>query len=239
MSEKLVNEMSEDSLLMGEDSDEDAAAFSAEETLQCMVEEDDYDIDSLVPQGNQASSSLAQNNESVYKVVVKEEPEGENTDYGESQADTFAELSDDDIFTVVIKEEPDDYDMERGGPSAGGQFLHNTMPRRKDICNDLREAIVAAHQSGKGYKAISKQFKVHHSTVRKIIYKWKTFKTVANLPRSGRPSKFTPRSDRAMLREIAKKPRVTSQTLQASVSMLNVKVHNSTIRKRLNKYDLC
>ena len=34
----------------------------------------------------------------------------------------------------------------------------NTMPRRKDISNDLREAIVAAHQSGKGYKVISELF---------------------------------------------------------------------------------
>uniref|UniRef100_A0A3B3SNV6 Sleeping Beauty transposase HTH domain-containing protein n=1 Tax=Paramormyrops kingsleyae TaxID=1676925 RepID=A0A3B3SNV6_9TELE len=60
---------------------------------------------------------------------------------------------------------------------------------------DLREAIVAAHQCVMGCKAISKQFEVYHSTVRKIIHKWKTFKTVANLPRSGHPSKFTPRSD--------------------------------------------
>ncbi|MEE6521276.1 hypothetical protein FKM82_019399 [Ascaphus truei] len=67
------------------------------------------------------------------------------------------------------------------------------MPRRKNISNDLREAIVAAHQSEKGYKAISKQFKVYHSTVRKIIQKWKTFKTIDNLPRSGRPNKFTPK----------------------------------------------
>jgi len=37
---------------------------------------------------------------------------------------------------------------------------------------------------------------------------------------------------------LLKSPRATSQTLQASVSMLNVKVHNSTIRKRLNKYGL-
>jgi len=35
-----------------------------------------------------------------------------------------------------------------------------------------------------------------------------------------------------------KKPRATSQTLQASVSMLKVKVHDSTIRKRLNKCGL-
>ena len=35
-----------------------------------------------------------------------------------------------------------------------------------------------------------------------------------------------------------KNPRATYQTLQASVSMLNVRVHDSTIRKRLNKYGL-
>jgi len=43
------------------------------------------------------------------------------------------------------------------------------MPRRKDISNDLREATVAAHQSGKGYKAISRLSGIHHSTERKII----------------------------------------------------------------------
>jgi len=48
--------------------------------------------------------------------------------------------------------------------------------------NGLREAIVAANQSGKGYKAISKQSGVHHSTERTIIHKWKTFKTAANVP---------------------------------------------------------
>ena len=74
------------------------------------------------------------------------------------------------------------------------QVCVNTMPRRKDISNDPREAIVAAHQSGKGYKAISKLFRVHHSTERKIIHKWKTIRTAVNLPRSGRLSKFTPRS---------------------------------------------
>ena len=38
------------------------------------------------------------------------------------------------------------------------------MPRRKYISNDLREAIVASHQSGKGYKTFSKLFGIYHST---------------------------------------------------------------------------
>jgi len=52
---------------------------------------------------------------------------------------------------------------------------------------------------------------------------------------SGRLSKFTPRSDRAMLREIAKRPRSTHQT-QASVNLLNVEVYAIAIRNGL-KYE--
>lgn len=42
---------------------------------------------------------------------------------------------------------------------------------------------------GEGYKAVSKLFEIHHSTVR-TVYKWKAFKTVDNLPRSWHPSEF-------------------------------------------------
>jgi len=47
--------------------------------------------------------------------------------------------------------------------------------------------------------------------------------------------------DHAMLREIAKHPRTTPKTLQASVNMLNVKVHDSTMSKtqpRLSKKNM-
>jgi len=50
------------------------------------------------------------------------------------------------------------------------------MPRRENISKDLREAIIAVHQSEKGYK--TKPFEVHHSTVRRVIHMWKTFKKV-------------------------------------------------------------
>uniref|UniRef100_A0A3Q4I8K2 Transposase Tc1-like domain-containing protein n=1 Tax=Neolamprologus brichardi TaxID=32507 RepID=A0A3Q4I8K2_NEOBR len=70
-----------------------------------------------------------------------------------------------------------------------------------------------------GYKVISKQLKVHFSTVRKIIHKTKTFKIAASVPMNGhlRPSKITPRSE---------------------YDMLNVKVHGNAIRKRLNMCSL-
>lgn len=40
-----------------------------------------------------------------------------------------------------------------------------TMPKRKDISNDLKEVIIDAHQSAKGYLAISL-----HCTVREAIF---------------------------------------------------------------------
>lgn len=91
---------------------------------------------------------------------------------------------------------------------------------------------------GEGYKAVYKQFEVHHSTERTIIRKRETFKTAANLPRSGSRSKLNPRSDYPMLRETGKKLNSYISTLQASVGVLNVKVHHGSIRRRLNKYGL-
>ncbi|XP_011476103.1 uncharacterized protein LOC105354509 isoform X2 [Oryzias latipes] len=66
------------------------------------------------------------------------------------------------------------------------------MPRRNEIPVGIRLRIVEMHQAGKGYKSISKSLDIHLSTVRQIIHKWKRFKTVATLPRSGRPVKNNP-----------------------------------------------
>ncbi|XP_077110775.1 uncharacterized protein LOC143766747 [Ranitomeya variabilis] len=64
------------------------------------------------------------------------------------------------------------------------------MPRSKDFSEDVRRRVVEAHEAGKGYKTISKMCELHHSTVRKIVYKWKAFNTISTLPRSGRPTKM-------------------------------------------------
>lgn len=103
----------------------------------------------------------------------------------------------------------------------------NAVPGRKDISNNLRETVVAAHQSGEGYKTISSQPELHHCTVRTIIHKWKTFKTALSVAGSEGPGKFTQRSDRAVLRLYG-----------PQVSMLNVKVYKGVIRITLNKNSL-
>lgn len=41
-----------------------------------------------------------------------------------------------------------------------------------------------------------------------------------------------------MFRETANKPRATSDTLEPSASILDVKIHEGTIRNKLNKHGL-
>lgn len=68
--------------------------------------------------------------------------------------------------------------------------------------------------------------------MRKIFHKWKAFKAAAIFPRSGRPKRFTSRSDHLMLKWSELIWMWSELSLQASVSTLNVKVHNSSARKQ-------
>uniref|UniRef100_A0A8C6KDX3 Transposase Tc1-like domain-containing protein n=1 Tax=Nothobranchius furzeri TaxID=105023 RepID=A0A8C6KDX3_NOTFU len=112
------------------------------------------------------------------------------------------------------------------------------MPRSKEIQEQMRTKVIEICQSGKGYKAISKALGLQRTTVRAIIHKWQQHGTVVNLPRSARPTKITPRAQRQLIREVTKDPRTTSKELQASLASIKVKVHDSTIRKRLGKNGL-
>uniref|UniRef100_A0AAY4ARM8 Transposase n=1 Tax=Denticeps clupeoides TaxID=299321 RepID=A0AAY4ARM8_9TELE len=102
----------------------------------------------------------------------------------------------------------------------------------------MRTKVIEIYQSGKGYKAISKALGLQRTTVRAIIHKWQKHGTVVNLPRSGRPTKITPRAQRQLIREATKDPRTTSKELQASLASNKVSVHDSTIRKCLGKNGL-
>ncbi len=112
------------------------------------------------------------------------------------------------------------------------------MLRSKEIQEQMRNRIVDMYQSRKGYKAISKALGLQRTTIRAIIHKWRKFGTVVNLPRSGRPTKITPRAQRRLIQEVIKEPRTTSKELQASLDSIKISVHDSTIRKRLGKNDI-
>ncbi|KAK3574432.1 hypothetical protein QTP86_006602 [Hemibagrus guttatus] len=92
------------------------------------------------------------------------------------------------------------------------------MPRSKEIQKQMREKVIEIYQSGKGYKAISKALGLPRTTVRAIIYKWRKHGIVENLPRSGRPTKITPRAQGQLIQEVTKDPTTTSKELQASLA---------------------
>ncbi|KAK3524912.1 hypothetical protein QTP86_011515 [Hemibagrus guttatus] len=87
----------------------------------------------------------------------------------------------------------------------------------------LEDTNLLIYQSGKGYKAISKALGLPRTTVRAIIYKWRKHGTVENLPRSGRPTKITPRAQRQLIQEVTKDPTTTSKELQASLASVKKK----------------
>ncbi len=53
--------------------------------------------------------------------------------------------------------------------------------------------------------------------------------------RSGWPTKITPRAQWRLIQEVIKEPRTASKEPQASLASIKVSVHDSTIRKRLDK----
>ncbi len=94
----------------------------------------------------------------------------------------------------------------------------------------MTNKIVYMYQSGKGYKAISKALGF---TVRALIHKWRKLVTAVILPRSGWPTKITPKAQWRLIQEVIKESRTSSKELQASFASIKVSVHDSTIRKRL------
>ncbi|KAK3542202.1 hypothetical protein QTP86_018485 [Hemibagrus guttatus] len=79
----------------------------------------------------------------------------------------------------------------------------------------MRKKVIEIYQSGKGCKAISKALGLPRTTVRAIIYKRRKHGTVENLPRSGRPTKITPRAHGKLIQEVTENPTTTSKELQA------------------------
>ena len=47
------------------------------------------------------------------------------------------------------------------------------------------------------------------TVINHIIHKWRKHGTVENLPRSGLPTKITPRTHRQLIKEVTKEPRTT------------------------------
>ena len=110
--------------------------------------------------------------------------------------------------------------------------------RTKEHSKELRKLIVKKHQSGLGYKKISKLLSVPCSTVRNVIKMWQTRKSVASAPRSGCPRKLSQRMTSKLVRDARMKPSVTLTDLKKSAAEAGTEVHESTISRALHRAGL-
>ncbi|KAK3519341.1 hypothetical protein QTP70_024775, partial [Hemibagrus guttatus] len=108
------------------------------------------------------------------------------------------------------------------------------MAKTKELTEDLRLRIVAAHKSGKGYKTISKCFEVPVATVQSIIKKYKTFRTVKNLRGRGRKPKVTPVLARRIVREVKKNPRITTKAILMNLGSAGGNMSWQTVQRILH-----
>ncbi|KAK3571603.1 hypothetical protein QTP86_015338 [Hemibagrus guttatus] len=108
------------------------------------------------------------------------------------------------------------------------------MAKTKELTEDLRLRIVAAHKSGKGYKTISKCFEVPVATVQSIIKKYKTFHTVKNLRGRGRKPKVTPVLARRIVREVKKNPRITTKAILMNLGSAGGNISRQTVQRTLH-----
>ncbi|KAK3507628.1 hypothetical protein QTP70_031676, partial [Hemibagrus guttatus] len=124
-------------------------------------------------------------------------------------------------LTLAVNDgnQPDVYVSE----AAQSNIVQNSSLLQLEVTNLL------IYQSGKGYKAISKALGLLRTTVRAIIYKWRKHGTVENLPRSGRPTKITPRAQPQLIQEVPKDPTTTSKELQASLASVKHDEENYTV----------
>ncbi len=84
------------------------------------------------------------------------------------------------------------------------------------------------------YQSILRLWGFSWTTVRSIIHKWRKLGTVVNLPRSGRPTKITPKAQRWLIQEVIKNPEQHLKNCRPHLPQLRsvFMIHN---KKRLGK----
>ncbi|KAK3522938.1 hypothetical protein QTP86_009712 [Hemibagrus guttatus] len=131
----------------------------------------------------------------------------------------------------------DDYKRQLSTTS-NSQTPNSTMAKTKELSKDTRNKIVDLHQAGKTESAIGKQLGMKKSTVGAIIRKWKTYKTIDNLPRSGALRKISPRGVKMITRTVNKNPRTTRGDLVNDLQRAGTKVTKATISNTLRRQGL-
>lgn len=106
----------------------------------------------------------------------------------------------------------------------------------KEITQEEKKIILRLHEQKKSYRDIGKILNRSRYTIRNIVKKFKNKESLINRRRSGRPRKLTIREERVIIRNMKKKPKITSTELKAILGeQFNVDVHQETIRRALRR----
>ena len=88
---------------------------------------------------------------------------------------------------------------ESATPLSKGRHQASGTMKTKELFKQVRDKVVQKYRSELGYKTISETLKIPQITIKSITKKWKEYGTTTNLPREGRPQKFTDRARRCSM----------------------------------------
>ncbi|KAI4887086.1 hypothetical protein NFI96_028010, partial [Prochilodus magdalenae] len=116
--------------------------------------------------------------------------------------------------------------------------VHASNSQTQELSKDTRKKVEDLLQAGKSEFTIGKQAGVNKSTVGAIVRKWKTYKTIDNLPRSGAPRKISSRGVKMIMRPVSRNPRTTQRDLMNDLQRAGTKVTKATISNTLRREGL-
>ncbi|GBO23344.1 Transposable element Tc1 transposase [Araneus ventricosus] len=113
------------------------------------------------------------------------------------------------------------------------------MGRKKsEISIDIRKLTICHWKRGSSERKIGEIVNVSKSTVHNIISKYKKTKSVKNIPRTGRPRRFTEREEMWILRKNTCNPKTSAVKLTLKAQQRFSKSANSeTVHNILRKYN--
>ena len=98
-----------------------------------------------------------------------------------------------------------------------------------------RSQIVVLQRQGISERDISQKIGCSKTAVHQAIVKFKNFSTYADVKRSGRPPKATPRDDHMIRRMAVRSPTSSCRKSRGALLSKGVDIHTSTISHRLVK----
>ena len=111
----------------------------------------------------------------------------------------------------------------------------NYTVKTKEHSKQLHEKVIEKHESGDGYKKISKSLNIPWSTIKSII---KKYGTVVSLPSAGSLQKPSDNARMGLVSEATTRAMTTLEELQTSVTKMGETVYTTTVSWVLHQLQL-